>query len=224
MKRVLNLLVAIMLPLLAFSQWEVGADMGLVISRSNRSSDSRYATEPAATFLPELRGGYTFGSKSQWNVSMGASYFTKRYSLEPRQADIEATDDCRFHYFSLPVTLTYRIPVKQLWIGLSGGLQTDFYINQSTPSITLYGEESSPYELDNSEMNQGFEFSLGAELGYNINDNWKVLMAYRYAFDVAKVDDRNFHGKFRSNIISFGFRYVFSDVKQVESFYAVAEK
>ncbi len=219
MKKVINLLLGMLFPVMALAQWEVGVDMGASISRSSRASEPNFTMERSATFLPELRGSYTFGSKSQWNVSMGASYFTKRYQLEPTELwEGEKPGACRFHYFSLPVMLYYHIPISDFWLGVGCGLQGDFFLNQQTPALNYNGGEFQRYELDNKEMNHGLEAALGLEFGYVINENWKVLAAYRYTFDLVNADERGFHGRFRTNIISLGFRYVISDVVKVSSY------
>ncbi len=219
MRRVINLLLALLLPMVAFAEWEVGADIGALISRSNRADEPNFMVKRSATFLPEIVAGYNFGSKSQWNVSMGASFFTKRYQLEPTELwEGEKPDACRFHYFSPAVSLTYRIPISNFWLGLTYGIQGDFYIGQRTPVLHYNDADFHRYELDNKEMNHSFDMSLGAEFGYRINENWKVLAAYRYTFDLVNADERGFHGRFRNNIISLGFRYTFSDVVVVQSY------
>lgn len=219
MKRFINLILFMALPMVVFSQWEVGVDMGALISRCNKADEPNFTVERSATFLPEIKGGYTFGSKSQWNISMGVSYFTKRYQLEPTSLwEGERPDACRFHYFSLPVMLAYRIPISDFWLGLGCGVQGDFFLNQKTPTMVYNGGEFQRYQLDNKEMNHGFEAALGAEFGYVINDNWKVMASYRYLFDLVNIDERDFHGRSRNNIVSLGFRYVFPDVVTVQSF------
>lgn len=65
MRRVINLLLGLLLPMVAFAEWEVGADMGALISRSNRADEPNFVVERSATFLPEIVAGYNFGSKSQ---------------------------------------------------------------------------------------------------------------------------------------------------------------
>lgn len=219
MKRVFNLILFVVLPWMTFAQWEVGVDLGALISHTDKSDEQIFTVERSAAFVPELRGGYTFGSKSQWNVNMGVSYFTKRYQLEPTALwQGERPDAIKFHYFSLPVMLTYRIPMSKFWLGLSCGMQADFFINQKTPELTYNDATFQRYQLDNKEMNQGFDFLAGAEFGYVLNDNWKFLLSYRHVFDLVKADSRNFHGKFGEDIISLGFRYIFPDVVTVESY------
>lgn len=225
MKRVVNILVGLLLPMALFAQWEVGANMGALISRSNRADEPNFTVERSATFLPELVGAYTFGSKSQWNVSFGASLFTKRFRLEPTNLWEGAKPDaCRYHYFSLPVLLTYRIPIQdKFWLGISCGFQGDLYLGQKTPELTYNGETFNRYGLDGKEMNHGFEMSVGAEFGYNINDHWKALFTYRNTFDLVNADERGFLGKFRSNILAVGVRYVFSTIETVIPYDVVAE-
>jgi opacity protein-like surface antigen len=71
-------------------------------------------------------------------------------------------------------------------------------------------------------MNQCFGMSLGTEFGYNLNESWKLMLSYRYAFDLVNADERAFHGKFRSNTISLGFMYTLGGATLVESYDALS--
>ncbi len=222
MKRLFSLLLLSLAPLLACAQWEFGLDLGASVSRSNRGDETYFDMKNAASFIPEFKASYNFASN--WYLGFGASHVTKCYKLEPTDLwDGENPGTCRFRYFSLPVTLSYRFPISDWWIGFSYGIQGDFFLSQKTPTLYYNGENHLRYELDNKEMNQGLEMLLGTEFGYQFHENWKALFAYRYAFDLVNVDEREFHGKFRSNIFSLGVRYVFSDAVTVDSYDVVAE-
>lgn len=219
MKRIVNLLLALSLPLFAFAQWEAGVDLGASFGRTDKEPEPNFDMAGSTAFVPEVRVGYTFGSNSQWNVNMGPTFFTKRYQLKPTELWMgDEPEACRFRYFSLPVMLTYRIPMAKFWLGLSCGMQGDFFIGQKAPMLTYSEDYSQRYQLDNKEMNHGFDFLAGGELGYQINESWKVLASYRHVFDLVRADERGFHGRLSSDVISLGFRYVISDVVTVDSY------
>lgn len=222
MKRLFSLLLFSLAPLLASAQWEFGLDFGASVSHTNRGNETYFDMKNAVSFLPEFRASYNFASN--WYLGLGASHVTKCYKLEP--ADLWTGKDpgtCRFRYFSLPVMLTYRFPISEWWIGFTYGIQGDLFMSQKTPTLHYNGEDHLRYELDNKEMNTGFEMLLGTEFGYQFHENWKAIFSYRYAFDMVKVDERDFHGKFRSNIFLLGVRYLFSGAETVIPYDAVAE-
>lgn len=221
MKRIFSLILLSLAPLLASAQWEFGVDLGASISRSNRADEPNFLMKNAISFLPEFRASYSFAPN--WYLGFGAAHVTKCYRLEPTDEwEGEAPSTCRFRYFSVPVLLTYRFPISDFWLGFTYGIQGDFFLSQKTPTMFYNGEEHRRYELDNKEMNQCFGMSLGTEFGYNINENWKLLLSYRYAFDLVNADERAFHGRFRCNTISLGFRYALGGVKLVESYDALS--
>lgn len=199
------------------AQFEIGLNIGTTLSRSNRMDELYFKNDVCPSFVPEFKFGYTFND--HWKINSGFAYLSKGYKLEPQNEIIGESEYCHFRYLSIPIYISYFRTYNNFYGAISCGLQGDFFLSQETPTFYFNESNQKKYELDNAEMNPCLEMIFGVEVGYQLNSNWKIDFSYRYGFDFTNADDRELHGKFRTQFISAGITYILESIQKVESEY-----
>lgn len=194
----LSLLLTLVCP--AFSQFEIGANLGASFSASNLEPLGREVTSLSGVY-PEIRAGYLVNNWLTANLGLG---FAQRGFKE--QPVGEAERKVRLRYFQLPVYATARYPLcDKLSVAGSLGFQFNFFNSSDAPA---------PFNIDFQEMHNPVAFLFGAECGYNVTKDWRVNLQYRYTADFAYADDYEVLGRLHANYLMLGVTYTIRPVEK----------
>lgn len=184
----------------ASAQFNVGANLGTVVSATNLEMQGR-ETSPLAGFYPELKAGYAFSEYFSANLGVG---FSQRGFKEKPFGDDERK--VRLRYFNIPVYATASYPVfKKATVGASAGFQFNLFNSLDAPA---------PYNIDFQQMHCPASFLCGAQVGYELMKELKLELQYRLVTDFAYADDNEVLGRLHTNYFMLGVSYTISPVEK----------
>ena len=186
-----SLLLALVCP--AFSQFEIGANLGASVSVSHLDPLGRDVS-PLSGIYPELRAGYLFNDWLSANLGVG---FAQRGFKE--QPEGEAARKVRLRYFQVPIYAGARYPLcNKVSVAASFGLQLNFFNSSDAPA---------PFNIDYQEMHNPLAFLCGAECGYDLFKDVRLNLQYRYTADFVYADRYESLGRLSANWIMLGVTY-----------------
>lgn len=185
----------------AYSQFQIGANLGAVVSSTNLDLQGR-SVSSLAGFYPELQAGYRFNDYFATNLGLG--YTQKGFKEQPLG---EGESRVRANFFSIPVYADVHLPIGEKFsAGAIAGLQFNIFNSISAPA---------PYNIDYQQMHNPVGLLCGVQLGYNLQEDLQLHLQYRFESDFVYADDNERLGRMHENLFLVGLTYVIDFAREV---------